>query len=142
MIRPCSTKILRGLWLMLALIPVFWSRPAAPQEKAAPPITIEEAVIATGVTNLTPVGSAESFSSDVGKLYCFTRIKSDVQPASIKHLWFHGDKMVMEITLPIKSAHWRTYSTKTILPSGGGAWKVDITTEDGTILKTLNFTIR
>jgi len=48
----------------------------------------------------------------------------------------------MEITLPVKSTHWRTYSTKTILPSANGNWKVDVTSEDGTILKTLDFTIR
>jgi hypothetical protein len=94
------------------------------------------------VENLTPVKPALLFDSSVGKLYCFTRIKSDHPPAVIKHLWFQGDKMVMEVTLPVKSTNWRTYSSKTILPSASGDWKVDVTSDDGTVLKTLNFTIR
>jgi hypothetical protein len=119
-----------------------WAGPIYSQDKTAPPIVIDEAVIATGVENLTPVAPGSSFDASIGRLYCFTRIKTNLQPAVIKHLWFHGDKMVMEVTLPIKSSNWRTYSMKTILPSSGGEWKVDVTSEDGTILKTLNFTIR
>jgi len=103
---------------------------------------LEEAVVATAVENLNPVAPGVSFDTTIGRLYCFTRVKTNLQPAVIKHLWFHGDKMVMEVTLPIKSSNWRTYSMKTILPSAVGDWKVDITSDDGTILKTLNFTIR
>lgn len=119
-----------------------WAGPAYSQDKPTPPIVVEEAVIASGVESLTPVAPGISFDANIGRLYCFNRIKTNLQQAVIKHLWFHGDKMVMEVTLPIKSSNWRTYSTKTILPSSSGDWKVDVTSEDGTILKTLKFTIR
>ncbi|HTN42517.1 MAG TPA: DUF2914 domain-containing protein [Nitrospiria bacterium] len=131
-----------GLLALGILTAILATRLAYSEEKSPPALTIEEAVIAPGVENLTPVKPALSFDSTVGKLYCFTRIKSDRPPAFIKHLWFQGDKMVMEVTLPVKSTSWRTYSTKTILPSASGDWKVDVTSEDGTVLKTLNFRIR
>jgi hypothetical protein len=134
--------IVHGLLALGILTLTLGNRLAYAQEKTAPPITVEEAVIAPRVENLTPVGPDVSFDSGVGKLYCFTRINSGQPPAVIKHLWFQGDRMVMEVTLPVKSASWRTYSTKTILPSATGPWKVDVTSEDGTVLKTLSFTIR
>lgn len=133
---------MRRFMVALILMSVPWTDPAYSQDKTAPPIVIEEAVIATDVESLTPVAPGVSFDATIGRLYCYTRIKTHLQKAVIKHLWFHGDKMVMEVTLPIKPSHWRTYSMKTILPSAGGDWKVDVTSEDGTILKTLNFTIR
>ena len=134
--------IMRGLLMTLVLLSAAWAGSTYAQDKTAPVISVEEAVIATGVENLTPVAPGVSFDASIGRLYSFTRIKTNLQPAIIKHLWFHGDKMVMEVTLPVKSSNWRTYSMKTILPSAGGDWKVDVTSEDGTILKTLNFTIR
>ena len=107
-----------------------------------PTFTAAEAVVATGIENLTPVGISDTFPITVGKLYCFTRIKGARQDTTIKHLWFHGDRMVMEITLPIQSLNWRTYSTKTITPSSSGSWRVDITTENGTVLQSVPFTIK
>jgi len=133
---------MHGLLALGILTAAMGNRMVSSQEKTAPSLAIEEAVIASGVENLTPVRPGVSFDSGVGKLYCFTKIKSGQLPTVIKHLWFQGDKMVMEVTLQVKSASWRTYSTKTILPSAGGPWKVDVTSEDGTVLKTLRFTIR
>jgi hypothetical protein len=133
---------MRRFLVTLVLLPAVWAGPTDAQDKTAPVISVEEAVIATGVENLTPVAAGVSFDANIGRLYCFTRIKTNLQPAVIKHLWFHGDKIVMEVTLPVKSSNWRTYSMKTIWPSAGGDWKVDVTSEDGTLLKTLNFTIR
>lgn len=107
-----------------------------------PTLTAAEAVMATGIENLTPVGISDTFSIMAGKLYCFTRIKGARQNTTIKHLWFQRDFMVMEITLPIRSVNWRTYSSKTITPASGGSWRVDITTEDGTVLQSVPFTIK
>src|SRR3989304_7990874 len=106
-------------------------RPTALAEE--PTFTAAEAVVATGIENLTPVGISDAFPITAGKLYCFTRIKGARQDTTIKHLWFHGDRMVMEITLPIQSLNWRTYSTKTITPSSTGSWRGDTTTENGTV---------
>jgi Protein of unknown function (DUF2914) len=124
------------------LVLAVWDGPAHSQEKPDSIISVEDAVIAKDVEDLVPVTPGHSFDSDVGRLYCFTRIKTSHPPAVVKHLWFYGDKMVMEISLPIRSTSWRTYSNKTILPNATGLWRVDITSEDGTVLESLNFTIR
>ena len=129
-----------GLLILLSL----WiaERPVHSQDESASAISVAVGVIAEGVENHVPISPSSSFGLGVGKLYCFTRITTKSYPVVIKHLWFHGDKFVMEIQLPVKSPNWRTYSSKTILPSATGDWRVDVTTEDGMILKTLRFTIR
>ena len=116
--------------------------PPAPPAATAPSLTVSEAVIATGIEGLTPQGASDSFESSVGKLYAFTKITGGQGETSIKHLWFHGDQLVGEVELPIKAASWRTYSSKTIMPNMTGQWKVDVTAQDGTVLKSIPFTIK
>ena len=107
---------------------------------AAPAARIEDAAIAALIDNLSPSQTGTTFSARVGKIYCFTRV-TGAQDGEIKHLWFQGDFMVMEVTLPVKSANFRTYSVKTITDASIGQWHVDVTTADGTVLASLPFSI-
>jgi hypothetical protein len=117
--------------------------PAISQEaSSAPALTVAEAAVATGIESRSPSGSAESFPPDVGRLYAFSRVTGAEGEAAVKHLWFYGDRLMSEVRLPVRSSNWRTYSSKTILPGWTGAWRVDITDEDGKVLKTLSFTIQ
>jgi hypothetical protein len=127
--------------VITVISPPAWSEISNGESAVEAALAIGEAVVATGVENLKPVGPGDAFPRTVGRLYCFTRIKGAAQNTTIKHLWFKGDTLVMEITLPIQSADWRTYSIKTITPASAGSWRVDITTESGTVLRSVPFTI-
>jgi hypothetical protein len=104
-------------------------------------IKVAEAAICTSVENLTPQGSGDSFPADVGKLYCFTKITGAKEETKVKHCWYHGDNLLAEVELAVKSASWRTKSSKNIEATRKGAWKVEIKDADDNLLKTLNFTI-
>ena len=138
-----------NLFFFLCISTVAAQTPVAPSEAppAAPPatipgLTVTEAVITTGIESLSPKSASDSFDANVGKLYAFTKITGAQGETTIKHLWFHGDQLVGEVELPIKAANWRTYSSKTIMPNLTGSWKVDVTTHDGTVLKSIPFTIK
>lgn len=105
-------------------------------------LKVSESAIATGIENLIPLGESDSFPLSVGKLYAFSKITGATEDTGIKHLWYYGDKLMAEVPLDVKSISWRTYSSKKIIRIWTGHWRVDITTEDGTVLKTLNFTIQ
>jgi hypothetical protein len=45
------------------------------------------------------------------------------------------------VALEVKSARWRTWSTKRILDEWRGEWHVDITDRDGIILTRLEFAV-
>jgi hypothetical protein len=101
---------------------------------------VTEAVICTSVEQREPKGAGETFSADVGQLYCFTRIEG-AAGTTIKHAWYWQDAVQREIPLSIGGSPWRTWSQKNIQPMQTGAWRVDIVAEDGTVLKSVKFTV-
>lgn len=103
-------------------------------------ISVEEAAVATGIKDLVPEGVAESFPSNVGKLYCYSLIMNG-QGVSIIHKWYYKEDLVAAIPLAIKYPSHRTYSVKNIFPGTEGEWRVEVTKEDGTILKTIKFKV-
>ena len=125
------------IFLLLGMISLIFSGVAL----AEATLSVEAAVIATGVENLTPMGVADKFPANTGRLYCYSKIIGGGEGSSIKHIWYYGDKKVDEITLQIKYPSFRTYSYKTIPSDWTGKWKVEIVADDGAILKTLEFVI-
>ena len=121
---------------------------AEPGDNPHPPATlpnsvsVNEMVIATDVRKLKPFGVNHDFPSTVGRLFCFTRVASPRAETKIHHLWFYGDRLVQVVLLPVKGFNFRTYSFRPIPPEWTGSWRVDLTTEDGTLLESVSFTIR
>ena len=97
------------------------------------------AVICTGVKDRAPEGAAAKFPVEVGQVYCFTEAK-DVS-GKIVHVWYHGDKEIGRVDLPIKAERWRTWSAKKVMPKQTGAWKVEVQDGAGKVLATANFTV-
>ncbi len=104
-------------------------------------LSVVESAIATGIEDRTPVGMGGTFPSDVEKLYCYSKIAGGDEGSVIKHVWYYGDKVMAEVELDIRSPLFRTWSSKRIIPSWTGPWKVEIIADDGTVLETLDFTI-
>ena len=105
-------------------------------------LSVQEMVVATDIERFKPIGVAERFPSTVGKLFCFTKIMGAKGETSVRHLWFYGDRLMSEVLLPVQRISWRTFSSRTIRPEWTGSWRVDITAEDGTLLKSVSFTIQ
>jgi hypothetical protein len=111
----------------------------APAVLAADPAPAATAQICTGVKDRAPVGAADKFPATVGELYCFSVVTNATD--KIVQVWFHGDKEVCKVELPVKAARWRTWSTKKILPGMTGAWRVEVHDAAGGMLATANFTV-
>lgn len=88
------------------------------------------------------IGEGNTFSSDVGKVTCFTRIQGVQGQITILHRWFWGDHFQGEVPLKVNAVDWRTYSEKTLLPDKTGIWRVDVVRkDDNTVLATASFTV-
>lgn len=103
-------------------------------------LSVEVAAIATSVENLIPIGVSEKFPPGAGKLYCYSKITGG-EGQSIVHTWYMNEKKFNETVLPIKARSYRTYSYATIYPGMKGKGRVDITTGDGKIIKSVEFLI-
>jgi hypothetical protein len=117
---------------------------AAPADEAAVApagdISVVDAKVGTGVEDREIQGEADSFKPDVGRVYCWSKIKGG-EGSEISHVYYKDDQKVSEVKLKIKFASMRTWSYKTIPAGAEGSWKVDIVGPDGAVLKSLPFTV-
>jgi hypothetical protein len=86
-----------------------------------------------------PVGVADSFPSDIFGVYCFTRIRGARDTTVVTHAWYRGENLIASVELPVKSASWRTWSHKRMLPEWHGEWRVDVIAEDGSVIASKRF---
>jgi Protein of unknown function (DUF2914) len=107
---------------------------------AAPAPTVVAAAVGTSIADRMPADTASSFAPDVGKLYAWAKIQG-ATGTTIHDVWFHGDQQVADVSLNVSTSPWRGWSTKNILPTATGAWRVEIRDASGNVLATLHFTI-
>lgn len=108
---------------------------------AAAELSVQTITVAKGVVHRSPVGSGTTFSANVGMLYCFTDIVGGAPGTEITHVWYYNGKKMFSIPLKVDAARWRTWSSKKILPSMTGKWKVSVVSGDK-VLSTVEFSIK
>ena len=126
----------------LLVAPAFGQEQEAPAPMASAGITIEDAVIGQNVVDRVPIGTGDVFTSDVEKVYCFCKVLGASQPTEITFNWYHQGGLKSTVKLPVRSASWRTWSSKTISPGMTGEWMVEILAADGTPLESIIFFIQ
>jgi len=133
-----TNGLLMGVLIGMGLLTITLG--SAAQEKKSG-ISVGRSAICLDVQDREPVGTDTTFTADVGFLYCFTRIEGATDSTSVTHVWYNSQSKVAEITLPVKSARWRTYSKKKILPNWTGKWNVAVLSAAGDPLAQLSFLI-
>jgi hypothetical protein len=104
---------------------------------------VSRAVLTTGIEQREPVDVLKDNLKRIQfseKLYFFTEIKN-LQGKIIHHLWFHQDQLMAEIPLTVGAVRYRTYSSKNIMPSQTGQWRVEVVTQQGQLLAQKSFRI-
>lgn len=108
------------------------------QAPAAPAVTVEKMVAATGIKDREPVGVAAAFDAGLFRVYCWSLVKAETVPTAIKHVWSVDGKKVSEIPLNINFPRTRTWSNKAVR---AGNWKVEAVAEGGEVLSSVQFTV-
>lgn len=110
-------------------------------ESHAGDLKITEMAVTTKIVKGNPIDSVRRISSaSVKALYCFTRFSApEDTDTSIKQLWYLNDEVVAEYELPVKGAHWRTYSRKAVEKGNSGEWRCDAVDREGKVLKSVSF---
>ena len=76
-----------------------------------------------------------------GPIVFLTRVRSP-RDATVVHRWYRGDTLRQSVMLEIEanaSEGYRTYSRLTV---DGGDWRLEVRSEDGTLLNEQRFTVR
>ena len=102
---------------------------------------VDEIVFCAAIKDRTPITVSDTFPSDIAAVYCYTRIVGAEDTTVVVHSWHHGQTKIVDVSLPVKSPLWRTWSRKTIAPGGRGEWKVDVIAPDGSVIASKKFFI-
>ena len=103
--------------------------------------TVVRKAFGTGVTDREPVGVAETFPADVGKVYFFNQLTDIGDPTTVHHVWLFNGQEMANVTLNVKGTSWRTWSSKNVMPYLLGEWKVEIRDAGGKVLDSATFTV-
>lgn len=126
--------------IALAALLVIPAIAATAQESSG--LTVEEMVFCAAVQDRAPSLPDTAFASTVEDVWCFVRVTGAADTTSITHVWYYNDRELSRIDLPVKSANWRTWSSKMILPEWQGIWRVDVLSPAGDVLKSGTFAIK
>ena len=114
---------------------------AVPALVWAASLEVQDVAIGTGVHERVPTGISSNFDSSVGKLFAFTRIVGADGDTRVYHKWYHGDMLVADVPLTVRSGDWRTWSTKNVQADWTGDWRVVVVSEDGSVLGSISFAV-
>lgn len=104
-------------------------------------LRVEQMEFCAAVRDRMPMGAAGSFPSDIARVYCFTRIAGAEDTVRVEHVWYFKDREMSRVGLAVKSASWRTWSTKKMAPDWKGTWRVDVVESDTTVVATKEFVL-
>lgn len=106
-------------------------------------LRVLRAYVCKGIEQSEPTEAGKSFIPEDGvvRLCCFSEIAGAAGPDTVFHVWRWGDREMARVALEVKSARWRTWSTKRILDEWRGEWHVEITDNDGVVLTRLEFAV-
>ena len=137
-----SIKVLKAL-IALILLSASISLAQAQQPSAPPAVQYAaETALCTGVQDRMPVGEAQDFPADVGKVYLWCKVSGATAGETvIHHVWLRDGKETADVELSLKGSPWRTWSCKTIPPEWAGDWEVKVVGPDGGVIKSIPFTV-
>ena len=126
--------------VIVVMISLFLLIPAAGAQEAVK-LEVVAAAICKDVIEREAVDVGTSFPNTVTRLYCFTKIVGAEAPTEVMHVWSYGDVERARVSLSVKAASWRTYSSKVIQSHEVGSWRVDVLDTSGNLLESINFEI-
>jgi hypothetical protein len=104
------------------------------------PVLID-AAMGEGIKDGALQNQAVVFSVMLGRVICHSSFDPVPQRTFIYHNWYFRDRLSTKIRLVLMPPRWSTYSYIQLREADKGPWRVEITTEDGRILKVLRFSI-
>lgn len=146
------SKELRGRWYMclmvLFCVDLLLTSQALPQNNgealsasAPKSLTLVQAVMCEGIKDYRPLNPAIVFSVNLERVSCFTSFDAVRQRTFIHQEWFHRERLNTKRKLFLQPPRWSTSSSIQLRETDKGPWRVEITDEQGQLLRVLRFSI-
>lgn len=143
---------MRYKWCMCLMVLFFMdlllASQALPQENQGPSsasvskgLILVQALMCEGTKDYKPLNPAIVFSVNIEKVSCFTSFDAVRQRTFIYQEWFHRDRLSTRRKLFLQPPRWSTFSSIQLRETDKGPWRVEITDEQGQLLRVLRFSI-
>ena len=100
-----------------------------------------DAVMCEGIKDKKPFNEAVVFSQEIREVLCFTTFDFVSKKGFIYHKWYFRDTLNKTTKLRLNPPRWSTYSGMHIRQGDKGPWHIEITDEQGNVLRVLRFSI-
>lgn len=104
-------------------------------------LVLGESTVCENIQNGIPEQSAVAFSVSLKRVYCYTDFSTVPEKSFAYHNWYLRDNLKASVKLTVRPPRWSTYSSIQLRDSDKGPWRIEITDEEGSILKTLRFSV-
>ena len=104
-------------------------------------MVVTDVKICKEVKNNSPLYTGNRFSTDIGRIHCYSSINNNSGKANIiYHVWYLNGILVAKMRIRVaKGEGVASFSNRDITSSDKGKWKVEITDSDKKILDTIIF---
>ena len=109
--------------------------------KAPAKLTLVRAVMCETIQEYAPANPAVVFSIKLGRVSCFTEFDPVPEKTYIHHKWYQNDSLITEKRLTINPPRWSSFTSVQLRDADKGPWRVEITDENDTLMRTLRFSI-
>ena len=123
--------------LVIARPEALWGQDA----KASAELTLARAVMCETIQEYAPTHPAVVFSIELGRVSCFTEFDPVPEKTTIHHKWYQNDNLITEKRLTINPPRWSSFTSVQLRDADKGPWRVEITDENDTHMRTLRFSI-
>lgn len=141
-------KRIIGFLLLLCGAFVFVPPAASTQEderltpdRSPSTLNLSQAVMCEDIFANAPRNQTVVFSVAREKAVCFTSFDKVPEKTFIYHNWFYKDIISARRRLALHPPRWSTFSSIQIRKTDIGPWRVEVTDENGQVLRVLRFSI-
>ncbi|GAB6906779.1 conserved exported hypothetical protein [Desulfosarcina cetonica] len=133
---------LKSIVALMLVMTMLTLAPARGEEEApANGLKLVRAVMCESIQEYAPVNPAVVFSIELGRISCFTDFDPVPRQTFIHHKWYRNDSLITDKRLTINPPRWASFTSVQLRDADKGPWRVEITDENDTILRTLRFSI-
>ena len=106
-------------------------------------LEVLKATVGSDVKDRMPAGVSNYFSWSTNRVYVWSLIQCKNPPSSIRHIYYFQGEKLSDVHLNVQSSRWRTWS---YIPLSNkryiGPWRIDITSTEGKVLRSLHFEVK
>lgn len=124
------------------IISIIFFLPSLSISQEGLPVSVQDMVFCKAIHDRSPMDIDINFANSIERVYCFTKLSSELDTTSISHVWYYNDTQMAIVDLDINAKSWRTWSSKRIVKEWTGPWRVDVISSEGNILSSKEFQVR